>query len=99
MSALPGKVAITGIADVMGEKVFVLTMLQARNPQWTKTPFFAKYNETATWLNELEPAFGENRFFYQYELDQLVKAKEGQMFFNSAAGTKVMEDSAINIDE
>lgn len=99
MSALPGKVAISGVAEIMGEKVFVLTMLQARNPQWTKTPFFAKYSETATWLNELEPAFSENRFFYQDELDQLVKAREGQMFFNSADGVKVMEDAAINIDE
>jgi L-lysine 2,3-aminomutase len=99
MSALPGKVAISGIAEIMGEKVFVLTMLQARNPQWTKTPFFAKYSETATWLNELEPAFGEDRFFYQDELDQLVKAREGQMFFNSEEGAKVLEDSLINIDE
>ncbi|NNJ52813.1 MAG: lysine 2,3-aminomutase [Ignavibacteriaceae bacterium] len=99
MSAMPGKVAIVGIAEIMGEKVFVLTMLQARNPQWTKTPFFAKFSETATWLNELEPAFGEERFFYQNELDQLVQAKEGQMFFKSDAGTKVLEDAAINIDE
>jgi len=99
MSALPGKVAISGIAEIMGERVFVLTMLQARNPQWTKTPFFAKYSETASWLNELEPAFGEDRFFYQDELDQLVKASEGQMFFNSEAGHKVLEDAAINIDE
>jgi KamA family protein len=99
MSALPGKVAISGIAEIMGEKVFVLTMLQARNPQWTKIPFFAKYNETASWLNELEPAFGEDRFFYQDELDQLVKAREGQMFFKSEAGHKVLEDAVINIDE
>ncbi len=99
MSALPGKVAISGIAEIMGEKVFVLTMLQARNPQWTKSPFFAEYNEKATWLNELKPAFGEHRFFYQDELDQLVKAKEGQMFFNSDIGTQVMEDAALNIDE
>ena len=99
MSALPGKVAISGIAEIMGEKVFVLTMLQARNPQWTKTPFFAKYSETASWLNELEPAFGEDRFFYQDELDQLVKAREGQMFFKSEAGHKVLEDAVINIDE
>jgi len=99
MSALPGKVAISGIGDIMGQKVFVLTMLQARNPQWTKIPFFAQYNETATWLNELKPAFGEDRFFYQDELDQLVKAREGQMFFNSDVGNKVMQDASINIDE
>jgi KamA family protein len=99
MSALPGKVAISGIGEIMGQKVFVLTMLQARNPQWTKIPFFAQYNETATWLNELKPAFGEDRFFYQDELDQLVKANEGQMFFNSDIGNQVLEDAAINIDE
>jgi KamA family protein len=99
MSALPGKVAVSGIGEVRGQKVFVLTMLQARNPQWTKIPFFAQYNETATWLNELKPAFGEDRFFYQDELDKLVKAKEGQMFFNSDVGNMVMEDAAINIDE
>ncbi len=99
MSALPGKVAITGVSDIKGEKVFVLTMIQARNPQWTKVPFFAEYSETATWLNELKPAFGEKRFFYQDELDQLVKSREGQMFFSSETGTKVMEDASINIDE
>jgi KamA family protein len=99
MSALPGKVAITGVADIRGEKVFVLTMIQARNPQWTKIPFFAEYTEKATWLHELKPAFGEERFFYQDELDKLVQSREGQMFFNSAAGTKVMQDAAINIDE
>lgn len=99
MSALPGKVAISGIGEIMGQKVFVLTILQARNPQWTKIPFFAQYNETATWLNELKPAFGQDRFFYQDELDQLVKAREGQMFFNSDVGNKVMQDASINIDE
>jgi KamA family protein len=99
MSALPGKVAISGIAEIMGEKVFVLTMLQARNPQWTKTPFFAEYSETAAWLNELKPAFGEEKFFYQDELNQLVKAREGHMFFNTEVGSKVLEDALINIDE
>lgn len=82
MSALPGKVAVEGIAEIKGEKVFVLTMLQGRNPDWVKRPFFAKYDENAKWLNDLKPAFGEEKFFYKDELDMIIKAKYGQMFFD-----------------
>lgn len=72
MSALPGKVRVEGIAEIKGEKVFVLNFLQARNPEWVRRPFFAKYDEKATWLNLLEPAFGEDKFFYQDELKQIL---------------------------
>ncbi|HGY08626.1 MAG TPA: lysine 2,3-aminomutase [Oceanithermus profundus] len=65
MSAFPGKVRIVGTAEVAGEKVFVLEFLQARDPSWVGRPFFARYSETATWLDELEPAFGAARFFYE----------------------------------
>ena len=65
MSAYPGKVAIEGIAEVRGEKVFVLTFLQARIPDWCKRPFFAKFDPEATWLNELKPAFGQEKFFFE----------------------------------
>ena len=82
MSALPGKVAVEGIAEINGEKVFVLNMLQGRNPDWVKRPFFAKYDENAKWLNDLKPAFGEEKFFYKDELDMIIKAKYGQMFFD-----------------
>ncbi len=73
MSALPGKVAIDGIAEINGEKVFVLNFIQARNPDWVKRPFFAKFDKNATWLNELEPAFGE-KFFYEDELEEMLNA-------------------------
>ena len=33
MSATPGKVCIDGIAEVAGQKVFVLHMIQARDPE------------------------------------------------------------------
>lgn len=33
-------------------------------------PFLAKYDENATWLNDLQPAFGKARFYYQDELEQ-----------------------------
>ena len=69
MSANPGKIEVQGIARVNGEKVMVLRFLQGRNPDWVNRPFFARYDEDATWLDQLEPAFGEKRFFFQDELD------------------------------
>src|SRR5690606_14383096 len=42
MSAGPGKVEVQGIAEVAGEKVFVLRFIQARDPSWVERPFFAK---------------------------------------------------------
>jgi KamA family protein len=65
MSAAPGKVHILGINEINGEKVFTLKFLQGRNSQWVGKPFFAKYNPDAIWLNDLQPAFGEEKFFFQ----------------------------------
>ena len=70
MSADPGKVAVLGVTEVAGEKVIALTFLQGRNPDWVGRPFFAAYDETATWLDELRPAFGEERFFFEDELEE-----------------------------
>jgi KamA family protein len=82
MSALPGKIRIDGISEIKGEKIIALTMVQARNPQWVRKPFFAEYSENATWYNELKPAFGEDKFFFQKELDQMIEASHGQMYFD-----------------
>ncbi|HEV2451818.1 MAG TPA: lysine 2,3-aminomutase [Streptosporangiaceae bacterium] len=57
MSATPGKVCVDGIAQVGGERVFVLHMIQARNPELVGRPFFARFDPAATWLSDLEPAF------------------------------------------
>ncbi len=65
MSATPGKVQVMGVSEVHGEKVFVLQMLQGRQPDWVASPFFAAYDEKATWLDELRPAFGEKQFFFE----------------------------------
>jgi len=81
MSALPGKVAIEGITEVNGEKVFALTFIQGRNPEWNKKIFFAKYDPNAIWLNQLRPAFGKTKFFYQDELNEIISRSCGQMFF------------------
>ena len=73
MSAGPGKVRIVGITELQGEKVFVLELLQGRNPDWVGKPFFAAYNEKAQWLDELVPAFGAREFFYEKEYKKLLK--------------------------
>ncbi len=73
MSANPGKVQVLGVCEILGEKVLQLRFIQGRNPDWVHRPFFAKYDEQATWLNELQPAFGEKRFFYQDELEQFYR--------------------------
>ncbi|OUR96827.1 lysine 2,3-aminomutase [Halobacteriovorax marinus] len=57
MSAHPGKVCIEGICEINGEKAFILNMLQSRDPELVKAPFFAKFDDKAEWLGDLEPAF------------------------------------------
>lgn len=64
MSAFPGKVLVDGVTEIRGEKVFALQLLQARDPEWVRRPFFAKFDPNATWLDQLEPAFGEDAFFF-----------------------------------
>ena len=73
MSADPGKVEIQGVTEINGEKVFVLRFIQGRNPDWVQRPFFAKYDESATWLNHLKPAFGEEKFFFEEEFEMMKK--------------------------
>jgi KamA family protein len=64
MSATPGKVCIDGVTDVAGLRVFVLRMIQARDPGLVGTPFFARFDPAATWLSDLVPAFAD-RFPYE----------------------------------
>ncbi len=57
MSATPGKVCVDGIAEIRGEQVIVLHMIQARDPSLVGRPFFARYDPAAVWLTDLVPAF------------------------------------------
>jgi KamA family protein len=59
MSATPGKVCVDGVTDVAGLRVFVLRMIQARDPRLVGTPFFARFDPAATWLTDLEPVFAD----------------------------------------
>jgi len=68
MSATPGKVHVLGVSEINGQKVMALQLLQGRESEWVGIPFFAKYDENAIWLDDLEPAFGE-KFFFEDDLE------------------------------
>jgi hypothetical protein len=65
MSACAGKVAIDGIVTIDGEKLFALQFLKARNPDWVRRPFFARFDPDATRIDQLAPAFGQKKFFFE----------------------------------
>ena len=74
MSADPGKVEVLGVTEVMRRKVLMLRMIQGRNPDWAMRPFFAEYDDEAVWLSDLVPAFGEERFFWEQQLQEMYAA-------------------------
>lgn len=95
MSAFPGKVRIDGVAQIKGEKVFVLSLLQARNPDDVHRPFFATFDPKASWWTDLKPAFGEESFFFQrahgsgrltHHADRAGSARKTHLQGTSAAG-------------
>lgn len=59
MSADPGKVCVDGVVELDGVQVFVLHMIQARDPKLVGKPFFAQYDPEAVWLHDLKPAFAD----------------------------------------
>jgi KamA family protein len=71
MSATPGKVVVEGITEIGGQQVFVLKLIQARDPAWVGRPFFARFDPQATWLHQLRPAFGERHFFFETEMQEI----------------------------
>lgn len=83
MSCTPGKVQILGVRSIpingKPEKVFVLQMLQGRNPDWAGRPFFALYDAEARWMDELLPAFGQ-KFFFEDELERMVEERREKVF-------------------
>ena len=89
MSCTPGKVQVLGVNEINGEKVFVLQLLQGRDPDWVKRPFFAKYDEKAMWFNDLKPAFGDNKFFFEKNTND--------MFFTYADLQKELCDDSFTL--
>ncbi|MDQ3112362.1 MAG: lysine 2,3-aminomutase [Bacteroidota bacterium] len=74
MSCTPGKIQMLGVSEIPGvtgmRKVITLRFLQGRNPDWVARPFFAEYDPSATWIDELRPAFGEKKFFFEEERNE-----------------------------
>lgn len=58
MSCTPGKVEVTAVEEVLGQKAFVCRFLQCRDENWIGRTFFAKYDENAVWFDDLEPLPG-----------------------------------------
>ena len=75
MSANPGKIQVLGEAAAGGEKLIVMRFLQGRDPDWVQRPFFAAWDEKATWIDEMRPAFGQEKFFFEEEMENLYKEK------------------------
>jgi len=101
MSATPGKVVIDGMAEIAGERVFVLRLLQARDPAWVGRPFFAALDEAAAWFDDLVPAFGRPQFFFTPELVSLERGSEARPWLGTArrklpvvAGDRQVGDAA-----
>jgi KamA family protein len=63
MATDPGKIEISGVTEILGEKIFVLKFIQSREPEWLNKTFFAHFNDQAVWLNDLTPAFDSAEFF------------------------------------
>jgi len=92
MSATPGKVRVVGETKIRDERVFVLEFLQARDPDWVGRPFFAKYDPAATWLDQLEPALGAKRFFFE---ESMTAIKRGERAPSWASKTAALRRPAI----
>lgn len=75
MSCDPGKVQMLGASEIPTangmQKVMTLRFLQGRNPDWIARPFFAEYDEEALWLDDLKPAFGAEKFFFEEEMAEI----------------------------
>lgn len=81
MSCLPGKLQILGVNEIGDEKVFTMRFIQGRNPDWVAKSFFAKFDDKARWYTDLKPSFGNDKFFFQDELDKILKPDEIEVGF------------------
>jgi len=64
MSCTAGKIHLAGIDEIRGEKVFLCRLIQSVDPSEVNRSFQAIYDEKALWIDDLKPAFGKSRFFF-----------------------------------
>ena len=58
--------------DLLGDPnqpLLVCDFIQARNPDWVRRPFFAEFDDDAAWFDDLRPAFGKQRFYFDDPAD------------------------------
>jgi len=96
MSATPGKVLVDGTCEVGGERHFVLKLIQGRDPAWTERVFFAKYDTEATWLGDLQPSLGDDRFFFEDALEAM-KDERRQTLIESKADLPGIAPDAVEV--
>ncbi len=70
MSTTWGKIEVMGKTTIGGQALLALRFIQGRDARWVGRPFFAKYDENASWVDELQPVEG-GRFFFQKDEDYL----------------------------
>jgi len=98
MSCTPGKVLVDGVTEIAGRRLLVLKMVQARDPAWVNRVFFAEYDPTACWLDQLRPAFGEREFFFEEGL-RVLDAKLRRRLPVASAGPGPSRSAGIDAFE
>ena len=54
--------------DLLGDPeqpLLLCDFIQARDPSWVKKPFLAEFRDGAAWFDDLRPAFGRDRFYFE----------------------------------
>ncbi len=58
--------------EVLGDihrRIMVCDFIQARCSDWVREPFFAEFDDDAVWFDDLRPAFGKDRFYFESDED------------------------------
>jgi KamA family protein len=88
MSAFPGKVKIVGVTHIGNQRAFVLEYIQARDPDLVRRPFFAKYDPTVSWYDELEPLTERDRPFFPKLAGDTVQLDTVDLTIDHAIGSQ-----------
>ena len=54
--------------DLLGDpdqQFLICDFIQARDPSWVKKPFLAEFDDGTAWFDQLRPAFGRSRFYFE----------------------------------
>ncbi len=58
MSTYHGKILVNGVSHIGRERAFVCSLLQSRDTGLVGSTFLARYDESATWIDDLRPVAG-----------------------------------------